>query len=252
MLSAASDLVGLKLEATDGGIGAVEDLLFDDRHWTVRWLVVDTGDWLPGRSVLLPPDKLLRPARDGRAIRADLARAQVENSPALATDPPVSRQYEMQLYDYYGWAPYWAAGMTGPGLAAPLVPPLYAAGAKPAPSSTAPPEPQGDPVLMSADEVTGYNVHARDGEIGHVEDFLVDDEAWAIRYLVVATRNWWPGKKVLVSPHWVSDIAWSEHTVRFDTTRDRIKSSPEYDPETFDRVYEGRLHAHYDMPTYWL
>jgi hypothetical protein len=246
----ASDLIGLKLEATDGRIGNVEDLLLDDRTWTIRWAVVDTGDWLPGRSVLLPPVQFVRADRAGRGLQVALTRAQVEGSPALALDPPVSRQYETALYDYYGWAPYWAGGNTGGGIAPPLMPPLYAAGAKPAPAPL--PEPQGDPGLMSIDEVTGYYVEARDGDIGHVEDFLVDDQGWAIRYLVVDTRNWWPGKKVLVSPHWVKDISWSDRTVTFDTTRERIKASPEWDPKQFDRAYEARLHAHYDAPNYWL
>lgn len=247
MLWSASDIIGLAIEATDGKIGSIADLLFDDRQWVLRWAVVDTGDWLPGRSVLLPSDKLGPIERNERALKVALKRSEVENSPVLATDPPVSRQYEAALYDYYGWAPYWAGGMTGPGLAAPIMPPLYAAGAKPDM-----PVPEGDPNLMSADEVTGYHIQARDGDIGHIEDFLIEEEGWAIRYLVVDTRNWWPGKKVLVSPHWVTDISWSEHRVTFDVTRERIKASPDYDPKAFDRAYEERLHAHYDMPTYWL
>lgn len=245
-----SELIGLGIEASDGKIGSVEDLLFDQHHWVVRWVVVDTGDWLPGRSVLLPPDKLGRADRSEHVLKVALTRAQVENSPALATDPPVTRQYEQQLYSYYGWAPYWAAGLTGPGIAPPLTPPLYAAGSKPAPAT--PPDPFGDATLMSADEATGYYVHARDGDIGHVEDFLIDDRGWTIRYLIVDTRNWWPGKTVLVSPHWIGAVDWTDRRIQFDVTRDRIKSSPEFDPKTFDRAYEERLHAHYDMPNYWL
>ena len=124
----------------------------------------------------------------------------------------------------------------------------------PAPNQP-PPSPlrrEGDPSLRGTSEVTGYHVHARDGDIGHVADFLIDSDNWAIRYLVIDTRNWWPGKKVLVAPHWVTDISWSERTVRFDVTRERIKASPDYDPAAFDRGYEERLHAHYDVPTYWL
>ena len=252
MLWTASNLVGYAIEASDGKIGSVEDFLFDDRHWTIRWAVIDTGDWLPGRSVLLPPSRLLRPDPDKQAFKVGLTRAQVENSPELSADPPVERQHEELLYNYYGWTPYWQAGFASPGivppLASPLTPPLYAAGAKPA----VPRQDEGDPSLRSTSDVTGYRVRTRDGECGHVEDVLVDTDPWAIRYLVIDTRNWWPGKKVLVSPHWVSDISWSERRVRFDVTRDRVKSGPEYDPAAFDRGYEERLHAHYDMPSYWL
>ncbi len=248
MLWTASDLVGYAIEASDGKIGSVEDFLFDDRQWTIRWAVIDTGDWLPGRSVLLPPSQFARPDPDKRALKVALTRAQVENGPDISADPPVERQHEELLFNYYGWAPYWQAGFASPGVTPPLIPPLYAAGAKPG----APREAEGDASLRSTSDVTGYYVHARDGDIGHVENFLVDNDNWAIRYLVIDTRNWWPGKKVLVSPHWVTDISWSERIVRFDMTRGRIKSSPEYDPAAFDRSYEERLHAHYDMPSYWL
>ena len=57
--------------------------------------------------------------------------------------------------------------------------------------------------LRSANKVTGYRIGATDGDIGHVEDFIIDDETWEIRYMVVDTQNWWPGKKVLVAPQWI-------------------------------------------------
>jgi hypothetical protein len=245
MLRTASDLTGYGIEASDGRIGSVADFLFDDRHWTTRWVLVDTGDWLPGRSILLPPHRLMGPDTQKRVLKVALTQVQVAASPDLSADPPVSRQQEELIYDYYGWAPYWQASGLGLGMTTPLAPPLYAAGAKPSPATA------GDPALRSTGDVTGYAVHARDGALGHVQDFVLDDESWAIRYLVVDTRNWWPGKKVLVSPHWVTDIAWSERTVRFDATRERIKASPEFDATRLDRAYEERLHAHYDRPTYW-
>ena len=249
MLWKASDLVGYAIEATDGKIGSVEDLLFDQRNWTVRWAVIDTGDWLPGRTVLLPSARLVRPDAGRKVLEVALSRVQVENSPDIGTDPPVSRQQELLIYDYYGWAPYWDAGLAGPIAMPPVIAPLYAAGGKP----TRPREAEGDPKLRSVRDVKGYHIHARDGNIGHVEDFLVDSNGWAIRYMVVDTKNWWPGKKVLVAPHWVTDINWSERTVTFDVTRDRIKASPEFDASaTLDRAYEERLHGHYDQPTYWL
>jgi uncharacterized protein YrrD len=240
----ASEVLGLAIEAKDGRIGSVGDLLFDDRSWTIRWAVIDTGDWLPGRSVLLPPSRLAVADLDRSVLRVDLTRAEVRQSPGLSRDMPVSRRYEEMVYDYYGWSPYWVPGLAG---FAPFEPPLYAAGAKPVP-----PEPQGDPDLHSIADVTGYSVEARDGAIGHVHDFLIKDHAGAVRYLVVDTRNWWPGKKVLVAPHWIEDISWSERAIHFDVTRERIRSAPEYDPKTLGRDYEERLHAHYDLPTYWL
>ena len=245
MFRRASDVIGLAVGAKDGKIGSVEDLLFDGRAWTIRWAVIDTGDWLPGREVLLPPDKLLGTDLDRKLLEVGLTRTPIENSPPLSADAPVSRRYEEAIYDYYGWAPYWEMGMAG---MAPLTPPLYAAGGKPASLA-----PVGDPNLHSAADASGYGVLASDGAIGHVDDLLLDGAAWVIRYLIVDTRNWWPGKKVLVAPSWVSDIEWSERVIKFDATRERVKSAPEWDPKSaLERDYEARLHAHYDMPTYWL
>ncbi len=244
MFRKVSDVIGLAIGAKDGKIGSVEDLLLDDRAWTIRWAVVDTGDWLPGREVLLPPEKLRAADLDKKLLAVDLTRAQVEQSPPLSADVPVSRRYEELIYDYYGWTPYWGFGIGG---MAPFEAPLYAAGAKPVV------EPEGDPDLRSAEDIIGYGIEASDGAIGHVADLLLDGAAWVVRYLVVDTRNWWPGRKVLVAPNWVRDISWSERTIEFDVTRGRIKSAPEWDPAlALGRDYEARLHAHYDLPSYWL
>ena len=249
MLWIASDLAGYAIEATDGKIGSVEDFLYDDRQWTIRWAAIDTGDWLPGRTVLLPPAQLGSPDPDRSVFKVGLTRAQVEHSPAISADPPVSRQMEARLYQFYGWAPYWQADFAAPGMVPPaMLPPADAASAAVADTL----EREGDPALRGTGDTTGYGVAARDGELGHIDDFLIDSDNWAVRYLVIDTRNWWPGKKVLIAPHWVSDISWSERTVRFDMTRERIKASPEYDPTSFDRGYEERLHAYYDRPKYWL
>ena len=120
---------------------------------------------------------------------------------------------------------------------------------RPAPSRE---EKSWDPHLRSTQAVTGYHIHALDGEIGHVEDFIIDDETWAIRYLVIDTKNWWPGKKVLISPAWIERISWSESEVYINLNRDRIQQSPEYTAETLlDRAYEIKLHRHYEREGYW-
>src|SRR5690606_35925157 len=114
-------------------------------------------------------------------------------------------------------------------------------------------ETSGDPHLQSARHVAGYHIHATDDDIGHVEEFLVDDADWTIRYLIVDTRNWWPGKRVLVSPRWISKVSWGDRNVHVDVSRKTVEASPEFDPETVvDRGYEERLHEHYRMPAYWL
>jgi len=251
MLRHESEIDGYAIHASDGLIGTVSDFLFDDATWLVRWLVVDTGNWLPGRRVLLPPSALADVNHMGRQFSVRLTRQQVKECPDVESDRPVSRQSEAGIYDYYGWSPYWGAGaymgMVG-----------YGGGYL---TGTAPPSPelmqrekaiddarrsQDDPALRSANEVTGYHILASDGEIGHVEDFLVEDDDWSIHYLVVDTKNWWPGRKVLISPMSVRKIEWADRRVNLGADRQKVKDSPAYDPSMMvDPLYEENFHEHY-------
>jgi hypothetical protein len=108
-----------------------------------------------------------------------------------------------------------------------------------------------DPNLRSTSDVTGHHIQALDGEIGHVEDFIIDDETWSIRYLVVDTKNWWAGKHILVSPQWIQRVSWEELKVFVNLSCETIKRSPEYAPESLSRDYETELHRHYDRRGYW-
>jgi len=248
MLKNASEIKGYTIGATDGPIGAVCDLLFDDATWRVRWLVVDTGRLLPGRKVLLPPSALGHVNAIGHQLAVRLTVAEVEAGPDIDTDAPVSRRMETSLYDYYDWSPYWSTGFFqgGFGYAGGLVgPPMSLAVAPCVPHDS-----DGDPHLRSTSEVTGYHMQANDGEIGHVADFLIEDDDWSIRYLVGATRDWWPGKKVLLSPGSIDSIDWAERRVNLDVGRQRIKDSPAYDPAMpIDRAYKTALHRHYARKT---
>jgi hypothetical protein len=232
MLWKAADLMNSALQATDGRIGSVADFLFDDERWSVRWLVVDTGSWLSGRKVLVPASHVGQPRADAPVIAVDLTMAQVEASPDVATEEPVSRQMEEQLYGHFGGQPYWT-----------MMPPIAAGsvaglGYPVTRAMTAPPADAGvdvgaagDPHLRSMKEVRGYHIRAADGEIGHCEAFLLEDEDWSIRHLIVDTRNWWPGKKVLVQPGWIESVDWSARVLRVGHTREEIKHAPEYDPD---------------------
>jgi len=252
MLWNASAINGYAIEASDGRLGTVSDLLFEDTSWIIRWLVVDSGNWLPGREVLLPLSALGQPDSAQRRFPVKLTMQQVKDSPHIRTDRPVSRQTESHLYDYYGWDPYWSGRYfpRGGGTATPF--PL--SGLKPRGHVRTDAQPdEGDPHLRSAAAVTGYHIVATDGEIGHVEDFLVDDAGWTIRYVAVDTRNWWPGKKVLISPHAVRVIDWADRLMHLGIDRRRIKDSPAYDSSvTIERAYEERLHNYYGWPGYWV
>ncbi len=252
MLLVGSALNGYAIEAGDGRIGTVGDLLFDDRTWKVRWLVVDTGGWLTGRKVLFHPSAVRHVDHERQELPVSLTKAQVEASPDILTDAPVSQRMEANLYDYYGWDPLWSGRYLGAGaMTGVLMPPPYESETLRGAGNPRPHPDDGDMHLRSIAAVKGYHVHATDGEIGHVENFLVDDADWGIRYLIVATRNWWPGQHVLMSPHAVQDISWPEHEVRLDVSRGQVKASPAWDPlAIIDQLYEKRLHSHYSWPGY--
>jgi sporulation protein YlmC with PRC-barrel domain len=250
MLWNASAVKGYAIAASDGRIGTVSDFLFDDANWAVRWLVVDTGAWLSGRKVLLPPSALGHLNREGREFSVGLSMQQVKDSPDIATDWPVFRQMETDLYDYYGWSPYWGMGlyMGGYGYSgSSMVDLSYMEAMRRAERTADTRRKDDDPHLRSTEAVTGYHVHASDGEVGHVEDFVLDDADWSIHFLIVDTKNWWPGKKVLISPRLARDINWSDRLVNLNADRQKVVASPAYDAsKANDGAYEKRLHDHYD------
>jgi sporulation protein YlmC with PRC-barrel domain len=245
MLHKAKTLIGYTLDTSDGEIGKVKEFYFDDTHWTIRYLVVDTGNWLIGRQVLLSPHALVAVMSEDKQISVNLNKEQIESSPSLDCDKPVSRQYEEAYYGYYGWPMYWDD--------------LYMWGSYPnivrdreALIKSVQNKRAWDPHLLSTHAVSGYHLQANDGEIGHVEDFIIDDETWAIRYLVVDTQNWWPGKKVLVSPQWIESVSWNESKVFVDLSRETLQQSPEYtDWSMLTREFEVDLHRYYNRQGYW-
>ncbi len=261
MLWRSSELDGYEIKASDGSVGRLDDLLFDDALWMVRWLVADTaGFWLSGRTVLLPPEAIGRPDDRAHCLPVSLTRRQVEDSPPMESDLPVSRQAESELAGHYGSRPYWLDDLAAPlsymsgggsGASGFLFPPDRLGPVPQRPAATDQPPPH-DPHLRSIGDTIGYAIRASDGDIGHVEEFLLDEEGWAIRYMVVDTRNWLPGRKVLIAPRWIHDIDWVERRVHVDLTRAAVKHSPAYDPSKgVDRDYETELYDHYGMPIYW-
>ena len=245
MLWSSETLRGCSIRATDGRLGSVHDILFDDESWTVRYLVVDTA-WLFGRRVLLTPAVLGQPAPETRDFPVSLTREQVKRSPEIDTDQPVPLQHEMDLHHHYGWTPYWADPVVMPAVLG------EGAGIASRVGSHAPPERRADRHLRSAHEMKGYDIHASDGDFGHVDDFLVEDEGWMIRYFVVDTARWLPGKRVLVAPQWITKIDWADQAITVDLPRERIESSPEYQPDSpIDRPYAETLYSWYGRPRYW-
>jgi hypothetical protein len=249
MLRRVRELIGYRLSATDGDLGKTKDLYFDDRSWMLRYLVADTGGWLSNRLVLIPRVVLGEPDWASQSFPVGLSKKQVEESPPISEQEPVSRQYESSLHKYLRIEPYWMGEPAGAFVFAERAAALQKredSAASDADSA------DGDPHLRSCMEVKGYHIKAADGDIGHVEDFVLDDNRWVIRYLVVDPHNILPGKKVLVAVPWIDKIDWSAAKVHVDLTRKQVKGAPEFEPGApVNRRFEERLYDYYGRPSYW-
>lgn len=227
MLRSLRALEGYQLAGVDHDLGRVDDFLFDDETWNVRYLVARTGSWLFGHKVLILRNELGKPNGATRKIGVTLTQEQIRNAPNLETDAPVSRQQEHLLVSYIGNTPYWQ----------PLPPPPVGA------SGSA------DVHLRSVRQVTGYRISAENGEFGEVADFIVDDQLWMIRHVVIDTRRWFAGRQVLLAPEWVKGLDWASHTVSLSLTRGQIEQAPSYDHSAPAlRQYEAQTYGSHGSP----
>jgi hypothetical protein len=246
MLLVESALKGYSVEASDGSIGKIIDCLFDDRTWKLRWLVIDTRAWLFGRKVLIHPSSVGLPDADNLRLPVHLTKGQIEASPGIGFDLPISEQVESGTYGHYGWDPAWRSG----GYFAGFQEPAFGEAEVLERPGQAQPD-GGDPNLRSMATVTGYHVQATDGTIGHVENFIIDDVLWDIHYLIVDTKNWWIGQHVLISPFAVTDICREDEDVQLNVSKDTVRKSPPWRPlDLVKQSDQALLHAHYGWPNH--
>ena len=240
-----NSLVGYTISAKDGELGKVSEFYFDDHTWSIRYLVVETGSWLSERKVLIPRSSLGIADWKSETFQVNLTMEQVRNSPDTDIKKTVSRQNEIDLFNHYGLPVYWGDVLNDGNIGIIPFPEMI-------PHTTTPKDyelpktKKGDPHLRSTKNVEGYHIHANDGEIGHVEDYIVDDKKWNLSFIVVDTHNWLPGRKVLVSPHWIKKIDWSEEKVYVNLSQESIKNSPEFDStQEIGKDYERDLINYY-------
>jgi sporulation protein YlmC with PRC-barrel domain len=259
MLRTMKELEGYAIRATDGDIGRVKDVYFDDERWVVRYLVVETGSWLSSRKVLISPFAIGQPDWAGKVLPVSITQQQVKDSPDIDTDKPVSRQHEMQYLGYYGYPYYWGgAGLWGNGLSPSmmLISGGYGGGyTGDDPDRTAvgaARNEDGDPHLRSCKETMNYHIEASNGGIGHVRGLLIEENTWAIRYMIVDTSNWWLGHQVLIAPQWIQDVRWPDNTVTVNMTQQAVKDAPPYDAAVpLSREQEMGLYRHHGRAGYW-
>lgn len=222
MLRRINELVDYSVREVDGKLGIVRDFLINRDDWKITYMEIDLTDWYPGKKVIIPPSRINIPDSKRFEIPVSLTKAEVENSPALELDEEICRKHEEELALHFGWEPCFVS----PG--------------------------NKDVNLKSLKEMIGYHIHAVDGSIGYIEDFILDDKDWVVRYVVVNTRNWLPGKQVLMAPNWITSIIWEEDNVVVGHSQEDIKNSPEFDSETqINRQFEEILYDYYGKPTYW-
>jgi uncharacterized protein YrrD len=231
MLNSVKKLRGVTAAAIDGEVGTIKDVYFDDDKWTIRYFIIETGGWFTGRTVLISPLSVLGADWPGGGVRLNLTREQIKNGPDIDTDKPVSRQHEAELLNHYGYPYYWAVPLVWGYTADPTIQADrasdYADGAETQRMKEQ--RNPADPHLRSGREVAGYQIQATDGSVGHVEDFMFDSDDWSIQLMVVDTRNWLPGKHVLISPQRIDRVDWASSKVFVNVTRDHVEHSPEFD-----------------------
>ena len=239
------------MAATDGEIGQVNEFYFDDAAWTIRYLIVKTGGWLSGRKVLISPRAVQQPDWEKKDFPVNLTQEQIQNSPDIDTDKPVSRQQEEQLYSYYPWDAYWGSEPDehGAGIFGAMPSDLYESETQSNETADTGEKENYDKHLQSTKHVTGYNIHATDGEIGKVVDYIIDDATWKIKFLVVDTGTWLDSRKVLLSTKWIKEVNWENSIVIVDISTDEVRNSPEFDAsQPVNETYEHALFDYYGRP----
>ncbi|QDU09809.1 PRC-barrel domain protein [Gimesia aquarii] len=236
MFFSANKLCRFHIDATDGECGKVKDFLFDDVLNITRYIVVNTGGWLIERQVLISPVAVSQPDFDSYVLPTVLSKKNIEDSPAIQSDLPVSRQHEHNMALYYNWPMYWDSINSSTNTSVTVEPKQI----------------EGDPHLRSVSEITGYHIQCMEGAVGHVEDLIIDTESWCLRYLIIDTRDWLPSKKVIIAFDWITHITWEDRKVHIDLTQNQVKNAPTYDPRLpVNRAYETQLYDFYGRPSYW-
>jgi len=247
MKRSINNLIGYTIKGTDGEIGKVEDFYFDDRTSTIRYMVVKTGGWFSEKKVLVSPEAFQKAEWESETFSVNLTKEKIKNSPDIDTEKSVSSQQEVLMRGYYGYGMY---GQMGLGMWGYPIDEIRATEAE-IEKTKAIEHSDDNPHLRSIQEVTGYKIIATDGDVGEVEDFIIDDVTWKIHFLVVEIGNWFSGKKVVISPHRIKDVKWQQQNVIINHSQDEVKNSPEYDSsQPMNDTYEHSLHDYYEKEIY--
>ena len=226
----ADSMLGFSIMATDGELGKVKDFYFDDESWTLRYMVVQTGSWLLDRKVLISFASVEKINCELSTFSVNLSCEQVRDSPDIDTDKPVYRQHELELHEHYMLPAYWlnAPGMSW-GINDTLFPATELSESEEDQQKSKEAHYHDNQHLRSVRQLEGYLIHAVDGEIGHVKDFIIELKDWIITFLLIETRNLLAGRKVLLSTQKIKRMEWADSEVYVSVSRAFIIDSPEFD-----------------------
>ncbi|ADO78022.1 PRC-barrel domain-containing protein [Halanaerobium praevalens] len=261
MLRKLHDLKGFTVQGKKEKLGEIDDFYFDQDHLVLRYLVLDTGSWLKHETNLISTHSVLEINFDQKMVKVDIEKSQLEDSPSLAKNKPISQLEEKRIVEYFDWPGYWSEHHASDSefIHAGLqqrkkLLDIKALDAEKAAEKNAAAEKQSN--LRSLEEVTGYKIHAQDEKFGHLEDIFVDEENWLIRYFLIDTKDHIPGKSVLIAPEWIDSISWQGAEIFVDKDKKEIENAPEYeqpaDQKLISRGYEDLLYDHYNHHKYWL
>ncbi|MCM2677087.1 PRC-barrel domain-containing protein [Alkalicoccobacillus plakortidis] len=265
MFVQAKTLESFSMNATDGELGSIADLYFESNTFTLRYFVGDTRTWFFGGKVLISPEAVTSLDLEKDLININETKEQIKNSPKPSEHEPVSRQYETELRDHYGWTHYWGApiGGAGAGMGTP--------GAYPAAPGLMMPPPGRDRALNKTDyeqdalshhsennllqsitDLRGYKIHAKNGEVGKALDFILNEKNWTINYIIVDVGGVFTREPIPLAAEWITDISWQDKTITVNVEKELIESAPDYElHEAFTREHETQLYAHYARKGYW-
>jgi hypothetical protein len=263
MLRSLKEITGYTLQEMDDVIGTCNDFLFDDGLWVIRYMVADTGSWLKHHKVLITPGSLGEPDWQTERLAVKLTREQIESCPPIDAHAPISREYEITYHEHFEIPFYWMGADFREGIPGangvintvddlPDVDEEVAALVNDSETVAPTPADPGEGQLRSATEIMNYSVSASDTNAGRVEDIIIDDNSWVIRYLAIDTGHVMPDRKVLINTEWIESVSWEKECVTIDLTLDAIHECPHYDPdEAVNREYEVRLYDYHGRPRYW-
>ncbi len=232
----------------DEDFGSVDDALIDEKDLTIRYFTVKTGNWFSGEKMYISPASIESINVNDEVITTDITKEEAENAPRLEGRELIDRTYETNFHTHYGLNPYW----TGPGVWGTSFTARELAAQQP----VAMPEPEedskGEPEIYKAKDIIRYEFAAQDDSFGQVEDLLIEEDSYKVRYFVIDTRKFFGGKKVLISADWVENIDWIKAQIQTNVTKEQVENSPEYLPEIpLSREMEVDLYSYYNRAPYW-